>query len=191
MNPVEDIPNESQLKDPQHQAFVNAYMELGFNQTQAAIKAGYSRKSARNQAYRLMKNDDIRKEINRQLEIMAMGREEVLARLAQEARGDMRDFIGKTSAQLAKHPDGNLIRKYKNTITTTTITSIDVEGNPVVEKTTEEKIDLELYDAQAAKVHIGRHHGLFTDKTDITSAGDKLTAPLVFLPGIEPEPDES
>lgn len=176
--------------DPQHVAFINAYFDLGFNGTRAAIAAKYSRKTARQQASRLLTRVDIRDEIDRRLEEEAMGRHEVLARLAQEARGDMRDFIGKSSKELEKHPDGNLIKKYKNIITTTTVTTIDAEGNPVIERTIEEKIDLELYDAQAANIQLGRHHGLFTDKTDFTTGGDKLIAPMVFLPAVAPESDE-
>lgn len=182
--------SDTSTLDPQHIAFINAYFDLGFNGTRAAIAAKYSRKTARQQASRLLTKADIRAEIDRRLEEDAMGRSEVLARLAQEARGDMRDFIGMSSRELAKHPDGNLIKKYKNTITTTTVTTVDAEGNPVIEKTVEEKIDLELYDAQAAKIQIGRHHSLFTDKTDLTTGGEKLAAPMVFLPAIDPEPDD-
>src|SRR6185369_8941322 len=78
--------------DPQHQLFVDKYFELTFNQTKAAIAAGYSKRSARNQAYRLMRNDDIRKEIVRRMSEIAMSKNEVIARLSDMARGDMRDF---------------------------------------------------------------------------------------------------
>lgn len=184
-------PSEPSALDPQHQLFIDKYFELNFNQTKAAVAAKYSARSARNQACRLMKNDDIRAAINSRLADQAMGRDEVLARLAQQGRGDMREFIGvKKSADLNKHPEGNLIKKYKNTITSTIVTTLDVEGNPVKEETKEEKIELELYDAQAALVQLGRHHGLFTDKTDFTTGGEKLAAPMVFLPAVDPEPDE-
>jgi hypothetical protein len=35
-------------------------------------------------------------------------------------------------------------------------------------------IEIELYDAQSALVSIGKHHAIFTDKTDITSGGKPL-----------------
>lgn len=152
--------------DAQHQTFVDKYFELSFNQTRAAIAAGYSRKSARNQAYRLMKNDDIRAAIESRLAEQAMSANEVLTRLAQHGRGDMRDFIGKSSKALKNHPDGNLIKKIEHTTTTTHLLS----GMSI----TEEKIKLELYDAQAALGQIGRYHKLFLDRTDITTGGQPI-----------------
>ena len=167
--------------DPQHQLFVDKYFELTFNQTKAAIAAGYSKRSARNQAYRLMRNDDIRKEIDRRMSEIAMSKNEVIARLSDMARGDMRDFATvKTARALASHPNGNLVKKFKRTIQTTS----NLEGDTVQ---TKEKIEFELYDAQAAQVQIGRYHKLFTDNVDHTSGGDKLTAPMVFLPAVEPD----
>lgn len=166
-------------------AIVDQYFELGLNGTKAAIAAGYSKKSARQIASETLSKPYIRAEIDRRLSLMAMGKDELLARLAAEGRGDMRDFIGLNSNALKKHPDGNLIKKYKNTITTVTLTKIDAQGNPEVEKTVDEKIELELYDAQAALVQIGRKHKLFTDNFDHTSGGEKLGAPQVFLPAVD------
>lgn len=140
--------------------FVEKYFELGLNGTRAAIAAGYSRKSARYSAYDNTTKPHIRAEIERRLTELAMGPDEVLARLADHGRGDMRDFIGKSYTALARHPRGNLIKKVKRTVTTHT----DKNGDSY----TEEKIELELYDAQAALVHIGRHHKLFTDKHEHT-----------------------
>lgn len=178
LKPIEEWTDKERL-------IVDKYFELGLNGTQAAIKAGYSKHSARQIASETLSKPYIRAEINRRLSLMAMGKDEVLARLAAQGRGDMRDFIGLSSNALKRHPDGSLIKKYKNNISTTTITTTDPEGNPVVEKTVEEKIELELYDAQAALVQLGRHHGLFMDKTDLTTGGEKLAAPLVFLPAVE------
>lgn len=178
LKPIEEWTDKERL-------IVDTYLELNLNGTKAAIAAGYSKKSARQIASETLSKPYIRAEIDRRLALMAMGSGEVLARLAAQGRGDMRDFIGNSSNVLKKHPDGNLIKKYKNNISTTTITTTDPEGNPVVEKTVEEKIELELYDAQAALVQLGRHHGLFMDKTDLTTGGEKLAAPLVFLPAVE------
>lgn len=166
------------LDNPQHQLFVDKYIELGFNATRAAMAAKYSRKTARQQASRLLTNVDIKAAIEQRLGELTMGRNEVLARLADHARGDMRDFIGLSTNQLKKHPNGNLIKKVKRTVTTTA-------KDDKVE--TEEKIELELYDAQTALVQLGRHHGLFLDKTDLTSNGEKITTPTVFLPVVEPD----
>lgn len=149
--------------DPQYQLFVDKYFELTFNGTKAAIAAGYSKKTARQQASRLLTNVNIRTAIEERLSQQIMSSNEVLARLADHARGDMRDFANiRTPIALAKHPNGNLIKKFKRTITT------DKDGGK------EEKIELELYDAQDALVQIGRYHKLFTDRVDMTTQGDKI-----------------
>lgn len=184
-----EVPND-ELKPieewtDKERAIVDQYFVLGLNGTKAAIAAGYSKKSARQIASETLSKPYIRAEIERRLSTMTMGPNQVLVRLAHHASGDMREFIGNSSNQLKKHPDGSLIKKYKNTISTTTVTNIDTEGNPVIEKTVEEKIELELYDAQAALVQIGRHHKLFTDNLDHTTQGEKLGAPQVFLPAVE------
>jgi hypothetical protein len=59
----------------------------------------------------------------------------------------------------------------------------DEDGTPV----TEVDVELELYDAQAALVHIGRHHKLFTDKSELTG---KDGAPLVVKGYIGFSPDD-
>ena len=153
LKPVEEWTDKERL-------FVEKYFELGLNGAKAARAAGYSAKSARNIAYENVTKPHIRAEIERRLRELAMGPDEVLARLADHGRGDMRDFIGKSTTALARHPQGNLIKKIKRTVTTHT----DKDG----ETYTEEKIELELYDAQSALNLLGRHHKLFTDKHEHT-----------------------
>jgi phage terminase small subunit len=162
LKPVDEWTDKQRL-------FVDKYFELGMNATRAAIAAGYSRKTARSIGHVNMTKDYIRAEINRRLTELAMGADEVLARLADHGRGDMREFIGKSYPALARHPQGNLIKKVKRTVTTHT----DKDGDSY----TEEKIELELYDAQAALNLLGRHHKLFTDKHEYTG---KDGEPLVI-----------
>lgn len=51
---------------PQQKLFVECYIsDIGLNATAAAIKAGYSENSARQQASRLLSNANIQKEISR------------------------------------------------------------------------------------------------------------------------------
>lgn len=158
---------------------VDKYFELNFNGTQAAIAAKYSKRSARQIASETLSKPYIRAEINRRMAELSMSKNEVLARLAQHASSDMRDFIDKPVSKLSQHPNGNLIKKFKLDVTTT----FDYEGKPQIE----EHIELELYNAQDALVQIGRHLKLFTDNFDHTSGGEKLGAPQVFLPAVEPD----
>jgi len=57
----------SKLTDKQ-KIFVSNYLKNGFNATQAAISAGYSKKTARSQGQRLLTNVDIELQINKHQE---------------------------------------------------------------------------------------------------------------------------
>lgn len=163
-----------QLTDKQR-LFIDEYFLCGLNASKAAKKAGYKQRQS---GAENMSNPVIRAEIDRRLSEQVMGRNEVLARLSEQARGDIRDFATITTARaLANHPNGGVVRKFKRTV-------ITIRVDDKVSQT-EEKIELELYDAQAAQAHIGRYHKLFTDNMDLTTGGDKLIAPQVFLPAIE------
>lgn len=76
---------------PQHRRFVDAYLECGFNATQAAAKAGYAHPET--YGARVKKRPDVQAAITERLDELAMPAAEVLARLADIARGTLTDFI--------------------------------------------------------------------------------------------------
>jgi phage terminase small subunit len=143
------------LTDKQ-QRFIDEYLSNGFNATQAAISAGYSEKTARSIGCENLTKPNIRAAVDARLAESAMSANEVLARLADHARGSMADFLddNRETLDLAKADRLSrlhLIKKFTHT-----------KG----EKT--ENLSIELYDAQAALVQLGRYHKLFTDKQEIT-----------------------
>lgn len=138
---------------PQHQLFVDFMFEMNFNQTKAAIAAGCPEKSARNQASRWMKNDDIIDEIDRRMKAHAMSANEVLYHLTTIGRGDMDDMLdvnGKPSLKIARqnHKTG-LIKK----LHVETIPIGDDRVKTVVTK-------LELYDRLKALEMLAKYHDL-------------------------------
>lgn len=146
--------------------FINAYIET-LNATKAAIAAGYSQKTARSQGARLLTNVDIREEINKVLKDNAMGSGEVLGRLTDQARIDLSDYM---------NDDGSVnVVKLKEDGKAHWIKGV---------KHTQNGINIEFHDRYAALVELGRYHTLFTDKTDLTSGGEKLAAPIIFLPQV-------
>lgn len=149
------------LENIQHQEFAEAYLRL-FNEGKAAIAAGYAEKSARNQGYRLMKNDDIRAYIRARMEAAAMETNEVLYHLAQIARGDIDDMLdddGNLDIKKARQSGkSNLIKRVKKK---TIITADkDGEGSDIFETETE------AYDRMKALELIGKHLAMFTDKVE-------------------------
>lgn len=86
---------------PRQAAFVDEYL-LDLNATQAAIRAGYSEKTAYSQGERLLKDAEISAEIDRR-KIKRSERTQidaawVLKRLADEAEADLSDLYTDTGA---------------------------------------------------------------------------------------------
>lgn len=74
-------------------AFIERYLANGFNATEAAKYAGYSENNAKEQGYENLTKPHIKKHIDKRMQELAMGADEVLIRLAQTARFDPSDFI--------------------------------------------------------------------------------------------------
>jgi phage terminase small subunit len=122
-------------------AFVEEYL-IDRNATQAAIRAGYSERTAYSQGSRLLKNVEVLAYIEQRQDELTMSASEALYRLNQHAIGDMGQFIGLSEEELIKHPQSQLIKKYKMK----RVTRTDQNGEVEVEDT----IQLELYDSQSA-----------------------------------------
>lgn len=144
------------------QKFIDEYLQC-LNATQAALRAGYSRKTAYAIGWENLRKPEISEAIDRRLQESAMSANEVLARLTEHAAGDMGDFwsIQANGDPVLDLTGGKLrlIKKMKVKTTTRTISDIDYV-------TTD--IDFELYDAQSALVQLGRYHKIFTDKQEIS-----------------------
>lgn len=157
--------SEKSLSDKQT-AFVEAYLQT-WNATKAAKLAGYSEKTAYSQGHDLLKKPEIDSRVRARIAEMTMQADEVLLRLAGHARGDMgemidRETMGLDLKKVVNEGSSQLIKKLKQT----------TSSDGIAEKVT---IEVELYDAQAALVHIGKHLGLFESKLDITSGGEQIT----------------
>lgn len=151
------------------QAFVTEYLAC-WNASEAARRAGYSEASARVTGHRLLTDANISEEIQRRVSEKAMTADEVLIRLAEQARGTMDDFL--TARDGIKKPyidfekarnagKIGLVKKFK----------YGKDG----------EIEFELYDAQAALVQLGKVHKLFTDRQEVNGA---ISMPdvVVYIP---------
>jgi phage terminase small subunit len=142
----------NELTDKQR-LFVDHYVNC-LNGAEAARLAGYAAVGARQEAYRLLTNADIRAEIDARLAESAMPVSETLFRLTEHARGSMADFLrprGKGVTLDLKHAmqQGalHLVKKYSKT---------------------KQGVTIEVYDAQAALLALAKHHGLLIDRQEIT-----------------------
>lgn len=143
-------------------AFCEEYVTC-WNGAEAARRGGYAENRARQEAWRLRTNGYIRAYIDKRLAAMVMSADEVLARLSDQATATLDDFFSiskngaiKIDLKKAKERDVlHLLKKY-------------VKGR--------QGVRIELHDAQAAQVHLGRHYGLFGDRnTSLNIDMSKLT----------------
>lgn len=77
---------------PQQRKFVREYLH-DLHQRNAAVRAGYSEKTADVQASQLLRTLKIRTAVDLGFQLAAMPAAEVIARLSEEARADMSDFL--------------------------------------------------------------------------------------------------
>lgn len=148
------------LTDKQR-AFVEEYLK-DFNATQAAIRAKYSEESARQIGSENLSKPYIAELVRQRIAETAMSADEVLLRLAEQARGIPAKYISTKGtvkvAQLVRDGKTHLIKKISDT----------AQGRMY-----------EFYDAQSALQLIGRHHALFTDKTQSENTGE-MTVHVIY-----------
>jgi len=156
---------------PKQQRFVQEYL-IDLNATQAAIRAGYSKSTAKQQGSRLLTNADIAaavaaggKKIGQKLELTTdMIKEEL--RLLGFA--NMLDYTkvngnGDLVADLSK-----LSREQAAAMSEVTIeTYLDGAGEDAQEV---KRVKFKLHDKRAALVDLGKHLGMFKD--DSNKPGD-------------------
>jgi len=131
------------------QVFIEEYLRC-WNATEAARRARYAYPGR--QGHRLLKNVEIQELIKERIAEKALSADEVLLRLGEQARASIAEFIdedgiidwGKVQAK------GHLIKSV------------------VHRKGRQSRI--ELYDAQNALVHLGKHHRLFVERRELTGA---------------------
>ena len=158
------------------EVFISEYLKC-FNGSEAARRAGYSVKSARQTASDLLATPYISEQIKTRIAEVHMSADEALEILAAHARGDIGQFadrLGQLDLQAAKEAGiSRLIKKFKQK----TITKI---GKGDTDEDTEiHDVEIELYDAQAAAEKILRIHGKFVDRQDLTSGGMPLEIRIV------------
>lgn len=116
-------------------AFIDEYLK-DFNATQAAIRAGYSARSAGSIGHETLKIPDVAEEISRRVAERAMTADEALVRLAEIARADLSDYVsgdGIDIDRMVADGYGHLIKGVKR----------------VVSKF-DDRTEVEIYDKQAA-----------------------------------------
>ena len=145
------------------QVFIEEYLKC-WNASEAARRAGY-RGKANVVGPRLLANVSIKEKIEQRIKELVMETDEVLLRLADQARTDMGPFV--------IEGDDNLILDWEK-LKEAGLTHLVKSLTP-----TRYGTKIELHDAQAALVHLARSHGMFKDRVDVTSGDEPITITTV------------
>lgn len=144
---------------PKQQAFVEAYLKT-WNATKAAIEAEYSEKTAGSQGFDLLKKPEIQAAIKERLESKAMATDEVLYRLAQQARFDPGPFFVFDDSGEFQGMDLQAVR--------------DAGLSHLIKSISQTRIGgwrIEWADSLAALQLIGKHLGLFKEQVEHSGPG--------------------
>lgn len=137
----------------QQERFIEEYIKCRKG-AEAARRAGYSAKTARAQASRLLTNVNVLKEIDERTKASAMGIDEALSRLADFGRADLGQWLSDDGAvdiaQMKRDGATHFIRKVKRTERS----GVSATGAEWREITGE----VELYDAKDANKFIAQLH---------------------------------
>jgi phage terminase small subunit len=186
--------------------FVLEYL-VDLNATQAAIRAGYSKKTARFIATENLSKPYLQEAIQEAQKELAkksgISPERVLAELAKIGFADIKQYLEyRTAKSVVGHDEvnGEPIIDYTQIIDV--IDSSQVDGSVISEVSISKDgtFKFKLHDKMAALDKIGKHLGMFTDKMELTGKDggpiettvtdlttDQLKAKAAQLLGIKPQ----
>lgn len=151
--------------NPKQQRFVDEYL-VDLNATQAAIRAGYSPKTAQQQSSRLLSNVLISEAIRKRRDQMAakleVTVERIVAELAKLAFANMADYMRTTSDGDPFIDLSELSRDQSAAISEVTVEDFtDGRGDDARDV---RRVKFKLHDKRGALVDLGKHLGMFVEK---------------------------
>jgi phage terminase small subunit len=156
------------------EAFVREYL-IDLNATQAAIRAGYSARTAQEQGSRLLSNAMVAEAVKAAQDARAERTEitadRVLTELAKIGFADIRRIFTQTGALLTP---GDMEDDAAATISSIEVVEKprrDADGNVEIEYVRK----IRTWDKLGALTQMGRHLGMFTDKLEL-GASDELVS---------------
>mgnify|MGYP003803577687 FL=1 len=169
---------------PKVARFVDEYL-IDLNATQAAIRAGYSAKTAQEQSSRLLSNVIVQAAIDERIKAREkrteITQDKVLAELAKIGFSDIRKAVKWGDGIAVKDPESGAVEIANGVALVGSDEIDDATAASISEVSqTAQGLKIKMHDKRAALVDIGRHLGMFNDK--VTLKGDSEN-PLHLLMG--------
>ena len=164
---------------PQHQRFVQEYL-VDLNGAQAAIRAGYSAKTARKQASALVTNPDIwnaiQSEMAKRGERTEITAERVLRELGKIAFSDIRNVATWTENGVEFHPSEELDDDTAAAISEVSEKRTTKPGGKDKDALVDTHLKVKMHDKLKALEMCARHLGMFTKDDDEDARRKKLAS---------------
>ena len=161
--------------------FVEEYL-IDLNATQAAIRAGYSEKTAQEQGSRLLSNVMVAKAIEaaqkERSERTEITQDMVLQELAKIGFADIRKAVNWGRSPIdteSEHANPNGLRMYPVELVASETIDDDTAAAISEVSLTQSGIKIKMIDKKAALDSIGKHLGMFTEKVDHISSDGTMT----------------
>jgi len=159
------------MVNDKQERFCREYV-IDFNATQAAIRAGYSKRSSSTHGYRLLKNDEIQtriKEIAQDaVDRVSLRQDRVLEEIARVAFADIRKLFNADGTLI---PIADLPEEVA-----AALGSVDIQTSDDDVPVTTTKI--RMADKLKALEQLGRYFKLFTDQVEVTAPKPIMGVPL-------------
>lgn len=151
--------------------FVDEYL-IDLNATQAAIRAGYSKKRASEIGYQLLQKTTVQESIQKSMDDRAnrtqITADRVLQEYAKIGFADIKDFLSFRTAQTVvdRDKEGKPVIDYASIIELKD--SEQVDGAVISEVSLKDgSLKFKLHDKKGALDSIARHLGMFNDKLEV------------------------
>lgn len=156
---------------PKQHKFVAEYL-IDLNGTQAAVRAGYSPKSAEMQASRLLRNVKVQEHLSDRMKAReirtGITQDRVLKELAAIGFADIRKAVQWTTGETVREGDGRPM--LASAVLLVPSIEIDDETAAAISEVaqTKEGVKIKFHDKRAALVDIGKHLGMFKERLEVT-----------------------
>lgn len=157
-------------------AFAREYL-IDLNATQAAIRAGYSARTAKQQGQRLLTRDDVQAAIQSAMAKRAQRTEitadKVLNEYAKLGFSDVTDYLEVVTERILvdRTPEGEPISEIRQMVLlkdTADIPKDKLAAIAEIKQAKDGSISFKLHDKRGALDSIGKHLGMFIDRTEVT-----------------------
>lgn len=167
------------------QRFCDEYL-IDLNATQAAIRAGYSEKTAMEQGYQLLQKTSVTEYIEKRkkdrIKRTEITQDNVLKELALIAFSDATDYASVIEKQAVVEVEGKMVPMYDlegkpvmyrtvEPVLTETLTEEQRKALAVIKKT-RDGLEVKPYDKVRALELLGKHLGMWTDKLEVTEQAE-------------------